>query len=64
MNICIRIKGPILLELLSFVILNAFCLCIDVHNMRGNHLVLQLLLKQFDTLLTQYRHVEHLSEEV
>ena len=52
MNICITIKGPILLELLPFVILNAFCLCIP-----------QILLKQSDTLLTQYRHIEHLCEE-
>ena len=32
MNICIRIKkvrGPILLELLPFVILDVFCLCIE-----------------------------------
>ena len=30
----------------------------------GNRLVPQLLLKQSDTLLTQYRHIEHLCEEV
>ena len=33
-------------------------------HMRGNQLVPQLLLKQSDTLLTQYRHIEHLCEEV
>ena len=32
--------------------------------MQGNQLVPQLLLKQTDTLLTQYRHIEHLCEEV
>ena len=32
--------------------------------MWGNQLVPQLLLKQPDTLLTQYRHIEHLCEEV
>ena len=29
--------------------------------MRGNQLVPQLLLKESDTLLTQYRHIEHIS---
>ena len=32
-------------------------------HMRGNQLVPQLLLKQSDALLTQYRHIEHLCEE-
>ena len=36
--------------------------CIIVHN-AGNQLVPQLLLKQYDTLFTQYRHIEHLHEE-
>ena len=65
MNICIRIKrarGQILLELLPFVFLNAFCLCID-SACGGNQLVPQLLMKQSDTLLTQYRNIEHLCEE-
>ena len=54
---------PILLELLPYVILNIFCLCMIVH-MRRNQLVPQLLLKQSDTLLTQYRLIEHLCEGV
>ena len=33
-------------------------------HMWGNQLVPQLLLKQSDTLLTKYRHIEHLCEEV
>ena len=35
-----------------------------VHTVRGNQLVPQRLLKQSDTLLTQYKHIEHLCEEV
>ena len=62
MNILFRIKGPILFELLPFVILNAFIYAQIVHSMRGNQLVPQVLLKQSDTLLTQYRHIEHLCE--
>ena len=33
-------------------------------HMWGNQLVPQLLLKQADTLLTQYRHIEHLHEDL
>ena len=36
----------------------------EIVHMQGNQLVPQLLLKQSDTLLTQYRHIEHLCEEV
>ena len=46
------------------IFLNAFCLCIDSAIMRGNQFIPHLLLKQSDTLLTQYRHIEHLCEEV
>ena len=46
-------------KLLPFVILNAFCLCID-----SAYAGKSVLLKQSDTLLTQYRHIEHLCEAV
>ena len=49
-------QGPILLELLPFVILNAFCSCIDSAYV-GKSTCTAAFLKQSDTLLTQYRHI-------
>ena len=39
------------------------CLCLIMHT-QANQLVPQLLMKQSDTLYTQYRHIEHLHEVV
>ena len=42
-----------------------FCMtCAQIVHMQGNQLVPQLLLKQSDTLPTQYAHTENLHEEV
>ena len=38
--------------------------CAQIVHTRANQLVPQLLMKQSDTLPTQYRHIEHLHEEV
>ena len=51
-----------MLEVLPFVILNAFCLCIH-SAYAGKSTCTTALLKQSDALLTQYRHIKHLCEE-
>ena len=56
--------GPILSELLPFVVLNGFCIrfyayAIIIHT-RADQLLPQLLIEQFDTLPIQCRHIEHM----
>ena len=62
MNICIRIKkkglGANFVKLLPFVILNAFCLWID-SAYAGKSTCTTAFAEKSDTLLTQYRHIEH-----
>ena len=58
--------GPILLELFPFVVLNGFYIGLYanlVHTWTGQ-LLPQLLIKQFDTLPIQCRHIEHMHEGV
>ena len=59
-------KGPILLELFPFVVLNGFYIGLYanlVHTL-ADQLLPQLLMEQFNTLPIQCRHIEHMHEGV
>ena len=47
-----------------FVILYSFCLCIDRAYKGHSHLIPQFVMKQYDLLPLQYRHIGHLHMKV
>ena len=57
-------KGPILLELFPFVVLNGFYIGLYANLVHtwADQLLPQLLIKQFDTLPIQCRHIVHMHE--
>ena len=61
-------KGPILLELFPFVVLNGFYIGYFAYAIIGHtqvdQLLPQLLMEQFDTFPIQCRHIEHMHEGV
>ena len=61
-------KGPILLELFPFVVLNGFYIGFYAYAIIGHtwadQLLPQLLMEQIDTLPIQCRHIEHMHEGV
>ena len=59
-------KGPILLELFPFVVLNGFYIGLYANLVHtwADQLLPQLLIKQFSTLPIQCRHIEHMHEGV
>ena len=65
LNKKVRAK-PNLLELFPFVILNGFYIGLYANLVHtwADHFLPQLLIKQFDTLPIQCRHIEHMHEGV
>ena len=59
-------KGLILLELFPLVVLNGFYIGLyaNLDHTWADQLLPQLLIKQFNTLPTQCRHIEHMHDGV